>query len=278
MSTFEMIFFGVALVCYCIACGGLISSIIFMKPRLVPAMTALVWVGLLAHTGSIGARYLAQGHLPWSGDYEYALMGGWFITAGTVIIGWRNRALRALATATVPLVILMMGYGLMAAPRLAPMAASLKTFWLYIHVYFAWLSFSAFALAMAAGMLYLLKQKDETRAEKNPVYDLFPPLARLDELVFRYITFGFITDSIMIVAGSIWAKGLWGSYWNWDPVETWSLISYLAYGTAIHFRVTMGWRDSRMAWLAIVLFTTVVISFFGVTFLVNSSLHIFQVR
>ena len=105
-----------------------------------------------------------------------------------------------------------------------------------------------------------------------------PSLSRLDELIFRYITFGFIMDSIMIVAGSIWAKDLWGSYWSWDPVETWSLISYLVYGTAIHLRVTMGWRDARMAWLAITLLSTVIISFFGVTFLVNSSLHIFQVR
>jgi cytochrome c-type biogenesis protein CcsB len=172
----------------------------------------------------------------------------------------------------------MMGYGFMSTPRLAPMAASLKTLWLYVHVYFAWLSFSAFTLAMALGVLYLLKEKNSARETSHPVYERMPSLSRLDELIFRYITFGFITDSIMIVAGSIWAKNLWGSYWSWDPVETWSLISYIVYGTAIHLRVTMGWRGTRMAWLAITLLSTVIISFFGVTYLVKSSLHIFQVR
>jgi cytochrome c-type biogenesis protein CcsB len=278
MSSFETIFFWSSLFFYCLACGGFIYSFVFMKPRLVPLMTILVAIGLAAHSAAIGARYLAQGHLPWSGDYEYALMGGWFITAGTLLIGWRNRSLQAMASVSVPFVILMMGYGFMSTPRLAPMAASLKTLWLYVHVYFAWLSFSAFTLAMALGVLYLLKEKNSARETSHPVYERMPSLSRLDELIFRYITFGFITDSIMIVAGSIWAKNLWGSYWSWDPVETWSLISYIVYGTAIHLRVTMGWRGTRMAWLAITLLSTVIISFFGVTYLVKSSLHIFQVR
>jgi ABC-type transport system involved in cytochrome c biogenesis permease subunit len=82
----------------------------------------------------------------------------------------------------------------------------------------------------------------------------------------------------MLVAGSIWAEGLWGSYWSWDPVETWSLISYLVYGIVIHLRVTLGWRDQRQAWLVIAALSTVVISFFGVNFVVNSSLHVFNVR
>ncbi len=278
MSNVETIFFWLSLLFYCLACSGFIYSFVFLKPRLVPVMAILVGIGLVAHSAAIGARYLDLGHLPWSGEYEYALMGGWFITAGTMMIGWRNRSLQALASVTVPLVILMMGYGFMSNPRLAPMAASLKSLWLYIHVYFAWLSFSAFSLAMALGVLYLLKEKNAAQGGGNPVYERMPSLSRLDELIFRYITFGFIMDSIMIVAGSIWAKDLWGSYWSWDPVETWSLISYLVYGTAIHLRVTMGWRDARMAWLAITLLSTVIISFFGVTFLVNSSLHIFQVR
>ena len=278
MSNYETIFFWIALLFYCLACSGFIYSFIFIKPRLVPIMAFLVGIGLVMHSAAIGARFVAQGHLPWSGEYEYALMGGWFITAGTMLVGWRNRSLQALASVSVPLVILMMGYGFMSNPRLAPMAASLKSLWLYIHVYFAWLSFSAFSLAMALGVLYLLKERSIRRGVTHPVYERLPSLPRLDELLFRYITFGFIMDSIMIVAGSIWAKDLWGSYWSWDPVESWSLISYMVYGTAIHLRVTMGWRDAKMAWLAIALLSTVIISFFGVTFLVNSSLHIFQVR
>jgi cytochrome c-type biogenesis protein CcsB len=241
-------------------------------------ITLLVALGFIAHTITIYARFAATGHLPWSGHYEYSLMGGWFIIAGTLFVGWQNKQLQGLAVATVTLVTVMLGYGYMQNPGLTPMAASLKTIWLYIHVYFAWLSFGAYTLAMAAGVLYLLKSKSDAQAIPNPAYERFPSLGRLDELIFRYIVFGFITDSIMISAGAIWAKDLWGSYWSWDPVETWSLISWLTYGITIHLRVTFGWRDKRLAWLAIAALSSVLICFFGVNLVVNTSLHMFNVR
>jgi len=278
MAYWETIFFWVAMAIYALASGGYIYSLVFKNPRVMPKMTILVLVGLIAQSVAIGARFNATGHIPWSGDYESALMGGWIVIAGTLIVGWRNKSLQRLAVATVPLVLIMMGYGYMRNPVLTPMAASLKTFWLYIHVYFAWLAFGAYALAMAAAVVFLLKRRDAHRPVQNPSYERFPSLDRLDELIFRYVVFGFITDTIMIAAGAIWAKDLWGSYWSWDPVETWSLISWLIYGIAIHLRITFGWRDQRMAWVVIAALSTVIISFFGVTFVVSSSLHTFNVR
>ena len=278
MAYWETIFFWITLLIYSLAGGGYVYSLVFKNPRFMPKMTLLVTAGFFAHNLAIGARYAAQGHLPWSGDYESALMGGWFIVGGTLLVGWRNKALQGFATVTVPLVLIMMGFGYMRNPVLTPMAASLKTFWLYIHVYFAWLAFGAYALATAAGVLFLLKRRSLARGENNPTYDRFPSLDRLDELMFRYVVFGFITDTIMIAAGAIWAKDLWGSYWSWDPVETWSLVSWLIYGISIHLRVTFGWREARLAWLVIAALSTVIITFFGVTFIVDTSMHFFNVR
>jgi cytochrome c-type biogenesis protein CcsB len=266
------------MVAFALAGGGFIYSFVFKNPRVVSKVTLLVAFGFLAQTAAIVSRFYATGHLPWSGHYEYALMGGWFIIAGTLFVGWQNKQLQGLAVATVPMVLIMMGYGYMQNPGLTPMAASLKTVWLYIHVYFAWLSFGAYSLSMAAGVLYLMKSRSGSRAVPNPAYDRFPSLGRLDELMFRYVVFGFITDTIMITAGAIWAKDLWGSYWSWDPVETWSLISWITYGITIHLRVTFGWREKRLAWLAIAALSTVIITFFGVNLVVNTSLHMFQVR
>jgi len=278
MAFWEMVFYWVALVIYSLATGGGVYSFVFKNPRVMPKVTGLVTIGFLAHTAAIAARFHATGHLPWSGHYEYTMMGGWFIMAGTLYVGWQNKMLQGLAVATTPLVVVMLGYGYMQNPGLTPMAASLKTIWLYIHVYFAWLSFGAYALAMAAGVLFLLKKKSEALAEPNPTYDRFPSVGRLDELMFRYVVFGFITDTIMICAGAIWAKNLWGSYWAWDPVETWSLISWCIYGITIHLRVTFGWRENRLAWLVIAAMSSVIICFFGVNLVVNTSLHVFQVR
>lgn len=278
MAYWETIFFWITMVIYALAVGGYAYGLVFKNAGFLPKMTWLLVGGLITHTVAIASRFMSTGHLPWSGDYESGLMGGWFIVVGSLIVGFRNKSLQILSSVSTALVLVLMAFGYMSNPALTPMAASLKTVWLYIHVYFAWLAFGAYTMAMSAGVIFLLKRRDAARPEPNPVYDKFPSIASLDELVFRYVLFGFITDTIMIAAGAIWAKDLWGSYWSWDPVETWSLVSWLIYGIAIHLRVTFGWRETRMAWLVILALSTVIISFFGINLVVSSSLHAFKVR
>ena len=189
MAFWEIVFYWIALVAYSLAAGGYVYSFVFKNPRVMNKLNLLVAFGFACHTAAIVARFTATGHLPWSGHYEYALMGGWFIIVGTLFVGWQNKLLQGLAAATTPIVVIMMGYGYMQNPGLTPMAASLKTIWLYIHVYFAWISFGAYTLAMAAGVIYLLKQKSEALAVPNPSYNRFPSLGRLDELIFSYLVF-----------------------------------------------------------------------------------------
>jgi ABC-type transport system involved in cytochrome c biogenesis permease subunit len=81
----------------------------------------------------------------------------------------------------------------------------------------------------------------------------------------------------MIVAGAIWAKDLWGNYWGWDPVEVWSLISWLLYGLSIHLKVTLGWKGRRLAWIMIFLILTVIITYWGIDIVVENTRHIFGV-
>ncbi|MBJ6752793.1 cytochrome c biogenesis protein CcsA [Geomonas anaerohicana] len=281
MAYYEAICFWLSLVLYALASGGNIYALVFRNQKVVPKLLVLITVGFVVHSGAIAARYVAQGHMPWSADYENGLMGGWFIILCTLYVAWRQKPLRVLSVATVPTAMLIMGYGVMRNPTLAPMAATLKSFWLAIHVYFAWLSFGAYVLAMAAGVIYLLKERavrERGQAPAEPVPGRFDDISpeRLDELMFRYLVFGFITNAIMIAAGSIWAKDLWGSYWSWDPVETWSLISWLMYGAAIHLRVTMGWRGTRFSWLMIGALITVLINLFGVAVLMKTTVHVFR--
>lgn len=278
MSPFEAAFFWSALVTYALATGGLLYALVFRNERFVPRMFWLATAGFVAHAGAIAARFVATGHLPWAGDYENALFGGAFIVGGTLLVAWRRRELRVLAAATLPLTVLMMGYGVMRQPTLAPMVASLKSYWLYVHVYFAWLAFGSFALAMAGGVVYLLKRRDQARGAANPAWGQVPSLERIDELVFRWVVFGFVTQAGEIASGAIWARDLWGHYWSWDPVETWSLITWVIYGLAIHLRVTRGWRGPRFAWVAILAIVGMIITFFGVTFVVDTSNHFFNVR
>lgn len=278
MSPIESVLFWAALILYSVAAGGYSYSIVFKNDKVMPKLVAIIFISALLHTGAIAARVHAQGHFPWSSDYDNGLMGGWFIIVATLYVVWRQKPLRILGAATLPAVILIMGYGVMRRPVLEPMSATLKSFWLYIHVFFAWISFGAYALAMGAGVVYLLRERAHTKGEGTAYFEQLPSQERLDELMFRYLVFGFVNNAVMIAAGAIWAKDLWGNYWSWDPVETWSLVSWLMYGLAIHLRITMGWRGTRFAWISVLALSTVIINFFGVTLVAKSSLHMFNVR
>lgn len=278
MAPIEAAFFWIAVATYVLATGGLVYAVVFRNERFIPRMIRLATGGFAVHVAAIAARYAATGHLPWAGDYENGLFGGLFIVGFTLVVAWRQKGLQILAVATLPLAFLLMGYGAMRSPALTPLAASLKTFWLYVHVFFAWLAFGTYALAMAGGVVYLLKRKDGARAVRNPIYERFPPLDRLDELVFRWIVFGFVTNAVAIASGAIWARDLWGSYWSWDPVETWSLVTWLIYGLSIHLRVTRGWRGAPFARVAVGAIAGMIVTFFGVTFVIETSNHFFNVR
>ncbi|CAD7777191.1 Cytochrome c biogenesis protein CcsA [Candidatus Methanoperedenaceae archaeon GB50] len=101
---------------------------------------------------------------------------------------------------------------------------------------------------------------------------VFPPKLQLDALIYQTITFGFTLLTVGIITGAVWADKAWGSYWSWDPKETWSLITWFIYATFIHCRLVKGWREKKMAVLSIIGFASVLFTYFGVNFLL-SGLH-----
>ena len=88
--------------------------------------------------------------------------------------------------------------------------------------------------------------------------------AALDEGAARLVAVGFLGHTVMIASGAIWANGLWGRYWGWDPIETWSLVTWLTYAVYLHLRFTLGWSGRRAAWLGLVAAAGIVLTFFGI--------------
>jgi cytochrome c-type biogenesis protein CcsB len=272
MAPLEAIFVWTTLFVFAITSALYIYAFVFKNTRVLSLMGYLIAVSFFTLTAAIVARYAAVGNLPVSSDYENGMVGAWFVVLITLYAVIRHKALRAIGVATLPFSLILLGYGVMREPVLQPLAVSAKSFWLYIHVFFAWLAFGAFAVTAGMGTVYLLKEK---KPEKE-FYQKFPDLKRLDDLMFKYLIFGFITDAVMIASGAIWAKDLWGSYWSWDPVETWSLVTWVIYGLAVHLRVTMGWRGRKFAWIAISALLGMVITYFGINFVLAKSLHYFK--
>ena len=267
-AAFSVVFWGVAVI-YALAVAAQLYGQAFHRPSWQGRASWVIAAGLGVHTVLVAWRWGATGHAPVMGNFENALVGAWFIVAMALWTGWRQRH-AVVAAATLPVALILLAIGGLTAPMEGPLEASLQSTWLWIHVFFAWLAHGGYAVACGAGVVFLAR----TAGGKTPAPE---SLVRLEELMMSSTVFGFVTDAVMLAAGSLWAKKLWGSYWSWDPVETWSLVSWLTYGLALHLRRTLGWRGRKLAWLVVLAIVFVLISFWGVNLVMAGSEHIMNV-
>jgi cytochrome c-type biogenesis protein CcsB len=123
--------------------------------------------------------------------------------------------------------------------------------------------------------MYLIQENQIKKKNWGQFFYRLPPLQALDNLNYFSLRAGFFLLTTGIITGSIWAEYAWGSYWNWDPKETWALITWLIYAALLHGRLTLGWRGRRAAFFSLIGFGMVLFTFLGVNFLF-SGLHSYQ--
>ncbi len=121
---------------------------------------------------------------------------------------------------------------------------------------------SGLASGVFASLLYLMLHWRRSGLEK-----MLPSADVLDRVTYKTICIAFPLLTLMIAAGAYWANRTWGSYWSWDPKETWAAITWLVYAGYLHMRITHGWRGRRASYFAIFGFAVVMFTFFGVTYL-----------
>ena len=164
-------------------------------------------------------------------------------------------------------------FGLSAS--IDPLVPALQSNWLTYHVITCFLGYAAFAVACGVSIMYLIKVGKEEKAENSPIggiLGVFPSARVLDDINYRAIMIGFPLLTLGIITGAAWANYAWGTYWSWDPKETWSLIVWFIYAAFLHARFTRGWVGRRAAWLSIIGFAATIFCYLGVN-LVLSGLH-----
>jgi len=259
----EALFFWLAVYAYTGAFLVQLASLIFKKPSWGPIGWRIALGGFAAHTAIIASRWIAVGHPPVLMRYENNLAGTWFVMLMLILVNRWFKSSKILALVVIPIILIMLGQGFMARPITEPLTPNFKSWWLWVHVIFAWFAYGSFAVGSGLGIVYILKGR--AKDVKTKVWTLFPELDLLDDIILRFVSFGFIAQTMMLISGSIWANSLWGSYWSWDPLETWSLVTWLTYGVIIHFRLTLGWKGNRIAWLVIAALLTEIITFYGIS-------------
>jgi cytochrome c-type biogenesis protein CcsB len=235
----------------------------------------LTLAGLIAQTIAILLRWktsygLGIGHVPLANLYESMIFFAWAIILIYLIIEWRTKS-KIIGVFVVPIAFLAMAYASISPDinnRIEPLIPALQSNWLTIHVVTCFMGYAAFAIAFGCGLIYLLKNIGKDNAEKLSGFSgKLPALATLDTLIYQSIALGFVFLTIGIMTGSIWAHYAWGSYWSWDPKETWSLITWLIYAIMLHSRYVHGWRGKRMAVLVLIGFACVLFTYLGVNYL-----------
>jgi len=241
--------------------------------------TATALVGLAAQSVALIIRWktsydLGMGHAPLSNFYESLIFFAWTIVLLYLIMEWRLKN-RCIGVFVLPVAFLIMAYASIAPGinnRIEPLIPALQSNWLTSHVLTCFLGYASFTVAFALGIMFFVKRAGGPDASKAGVFiRLLPSEYHMDELMYYSATLGFIFLTLGIATGSVWAHYAWGSYWSWDPKETWSLITWLSYAVMLHVRLVRGWRGRRMAVMAIIGFVCVLVTYLGVNFL--PSLH-----
>jgi cytochrome c-type biogenesis protein CcsB len=255
-------------------------ALIFKKQEVGRLAGWIIRVVFLIQTGAIILRWVESyqmgiGHAPLSNLYESLIFFAWTIALIYIWIEWKTKS-RAIGVFATPFAFLAMAYASFSPnmnTRIQPLLPALQSNWLIAHVLTCFLGYAAFAVSCSLSIMYLIKKtRPGGKIGTQGVGAYIPGIPVLDELIYQTIIVGFLLLTVGIATGSIWAHSAWGTYWSWDPKETWSLITWLLYAALLHARMMKGWHGTRIAWLSIIGFACVLFTYFGVNFIL-SGLH-----
>lgn len=248
------------------------------------------------------SRWIVEGYFPLSNLYESLLFLTWTLLTLYLYVESQTKT-KLIGAILIPVALLINGFSnLTLSPEMqkaSPLVPALQSNWLMMHVSMMLLSYGTLIMGSLLCLLFLVisqyqevdfKQIDKT---PTPLYNimldyyeanLLPSkkgpselgrlklLQSLDNWSYRIIGLGFPFLTVGIIAGGVWANEAWGSYWSWDPKETWALITWLVFATYLHARLTKGWEGRRTALLGGLGFFVIWICYLGVNFL-GKGLH-----
>lgn len=255
--------FDAALVLFILAL--LLSAVNLFSPRRwldVPALVGLA-LGTLALTIYMGLRWAEAGRAPFSNMFESLVLFAWTIPLVYLVLRIRGKSVAVLAPPAALLAVLLLVYAsAFLSSEIKPLMPALRSNWLAFHVMTCLIGYGSFAVSCIAAIGYLITSRAASKVSVE-TRDL------LEVVMCKTASFGFLFLTLGIAMGAVWANVAWGTYWSWDPKETWSLITALIYAVFLHGRYLRGWQGKRMAWISILGFIAVLITYVGVNYLMK---------
>jgi cytochrome c-type biogenesis protein CcsB len=251
----------------------------------------LVAAANLSLTAQLTLRWWESGHFPISNLYESLCFLAWACSLTQLLVerSWPSPLVPA---STTPIALGCLAFASFALPdrlqEAAPLVPALRSSWLVMHVSVIMMSYAALLVGSLLSLAVLFTQRDQAlelrsssigsggfRQAKLVTADSNLQLSsitigineQLDSLSYRTITVGFLLLSVGLVSGAVWANEAWGSWWSWDPKETWALICWLVYAAYLHTRLSRGWQGRRPALVAVAGLVVICVCYIGVNLL-----------
>jgi len=257
-----------------------------------PLVRLLLAAANLCLTAQLLLRWWESGHFPISNLYESLCFLAWGCTFVQLLVerSWPSPLVPAAAS---PMALGCLAFASFALPErlqeASPLVPALRSSWLVMHVSVIMLSYAALLIGSLLSVAVLFVDRGhslelrsssigsggyrqgqlavEGAGEVSLSMGSFRLSEQLDSLSYRTITVGFLLLSVGLVSGAVWANEAWGSWWSWDPKETWALICWLVYAAYLHIRLIRGWQGRRPALVAVLGLVVIAVCYIGVNLL-----------
>jgi len=250
------LYFNLSFGVYFLAMVFYMGNLVFADKILSSIARFCISCAIISLSIYIGMRWQIAGRPPLSNMFESLVIFSWAIAAVLIFIDLKYK-IKSIAVLVALMGLLSLGYASLLDKTIVPLLPALKSNWLTIHVLTCFIGYAALTVSFVSSVILLFKQKED----KN-----------LDTVTYKMITFGFLFLALGIISGAVWANSAWGTYWSWDPKETWSLITWFIYAIYLHIRMRKGWKGRKAAWVSVIGFLAMLFTYFGVNYLL-SGLH-----
>nr|QCI08108.1 cytochrome c biogenesis protein ccs1 [Polyneura bonnemaisonii] len=242
-------------------------------------------------------RWMSNNYFPLSNLYESLIFLTWCLTFLQILVEIKSKS-KLIGSITIPISLFTISFASISLPNemkiASPLVPALRSNWLMMHVTIMMISYATLIIGSLLSILFLiisygkntqiqgssynntkkllLKYKSNYNNFSDNInnnyyeYNRINLLESIDNLSYRIIGLGFPLLTIGIIAGAVWANEAWGSYWSWDPKETWALITWLIFAIYLHSRLNKSWQGKKPAILASLGFVVVWICYLGVNF------------
>lgn len=258
----EILFFRIALGAYLVSTVGYITSLAAGKVRVARGAMRVMVLALVLHTVHVLMQWVAVAAPPVNIYTSFSFLA-WAITGAYLAFQARTKT-QILGVFVSPVVVVMMVFSSVGMSGGEPFPPALRSPLVPVHIVLLLTGGALFALACLAGIMYLLQDRLIRGKKIQGFSRILPPLRDLDRINHLCTIWGFPLLTFGIIAGSIWARAVWGSDWHWDPKQVFTAVSWALYAAVVHQRIAIGWKGRKAALMSIVAFTGLLFAFVGV--------------